>query len=240
MTGTDKQLKFSRVSKDDDSTIAALAQKYRCLRLISLKLSPESFASTLAIESQYDQSVWQERLRRPGFETFICAVLTQSNSVSTSRVCDLTSDETTWVAQVTLHGPISHSDFELPVASGQRQPTAEESRTEERWQVLSLYVHPGYRGHAVAQQICSSAFDYLMAERFQRNGALKQLSLRAMVKPDNVASIALFKRKLSFKESGRCTLPEALVANGDVVPEDMDEEVYTRRKGWILSRVIRK
>src|ERR1700760_2723418 len=164
------------IPKTDESTTQKFAQKYRDLRLAALRMSPESFSSTLAIESQYADSVWQGRILRPGFEPFICAMSTNQTQL---EPFDPAGDSSTWIAQLTIRGPMLYDDFKLPPESGQLPQTTAEASVEERWQVLGLYVHPDYRGSGLSQKICKESFRYLETERLRPNNTLKQLRLRA-------------------------------------------------------------
>jgi len=49
----------------------------------------------------------------------------------------------------------------------------------------------------------------------------KQIRVRITVKPENTATVKLYKG-LGFTHAGKCTLAEALVANGDgeLIPAD--------------------
>lgn len=206
---------YLRIDKDDN--IAASAQKYKELRLQALKLTPTSFASTYEIESAFTDDEWISRLRRDGIETFICEH-NQSGHVE-------------WVAQVTLRGPLPAEDFILPPASGQPMPRLDDAE-EERWQMLSLFVLPSHRGKGIAKDLCREALQYLISYRPHP----AHVRVRLMVKPENQATVRLY-RQLGFVEAGRCTLAEALIANGDadLLPEGYEGDAkYSVRSGLIM------
>lgn len=225
---------FFHIPKDNASAIPHLAQKYKELRLLGLEKSPESFGSSLAVEQQYPDSIWQRHVLKNDLETFICSV---SPPNSTAKIADVTSNDSTWIAQVTVRGPIDAKEFELPEASGQDFSAATASPTEERWQFLGLYVHPDYRGHHVAFRLCQEAIQWLET-RIAPGSQMTQLRLRSYAAPTNKASVSLFK-KLGFVDSGLCTRNEGLVAHGEEGSDPKREE-YNIRAGWILLRVIQR
>lgn len=212
---------FFRVSKTKNVTEAA--QKYRELRLKALKTSPASFASTYETEAAFSESEWVDRLTVPDLEVFICAATPLDKDAATS-------DLTEWIGQVTLRGPISNSDFTLPVESG--QPKQTEDTEEERWQMLSLFTLPGYRGNGLGGKLCQVAVDYLRTCQ----SSPCQVQIRLMVKPENHVTVGLYKR-LGFTTVGKCTLAEALRANGDghLLPTDTSGAKYSDRSGLIMS-----
>ncbi|KAF4551384.1 Hypothetical protein D9617_13g098820 [Elsinoe fawcettii] len=224
---------FFHVPKNDPSTIPILAQKYRDLRLTGLKLSPNSFSSTIEAEQQYPDEVWQQRLLQSDLETFICAVAPSTEDSSSSSI---DSDEVEWIAQLTVRGPIDAATFELPAEANQPFKAADAPPSEERWQVLGLYVLPDFRGHRLAFRLCSSAFDYLRISRISKATGCSQIRLRTMIKTDNIVSVSLFK-KLGFCDYGLCTRAEGMVANGETLPDVLDDG-YTWRGGTILMRLI--
>lgn len=213
---------FFRIAKDN--TIASSAQKYKQLRLHALSVAPASFSSTCEVESALPDTEWVNRLAADGRETFVCAARpTDSHS----------SEQSIWVGQLTLRGPESPEDFVLPAESGQKNPTEEEDK--ELWQMLSLFTDPHHRGQGLGKRLCQEALDYLASyKESQRN-----VWVRLMVKPENRATVGLY-RGLGFAEAGKCTLAEAMVANGDrdLLPEDIRGEKYSSRSGLIMKLEI--
>ncbi|KAL1967367.1 hypothetical protein VTN77DRAFT_3151 [Rasamsonia byssochlamydoides] len=211
---------YFRVPKDEN--IAESAQKYKELRLQALKLSPTSFSSTYKLEAAFTDPDWVSRLARDGIETFVCAAHDQSHGSNQNQV--------NWVAQVTLRGPLSAEDFILPPASG--HPTPRLDAEEERWQMLSLFVLPSHRGKGIGKALCREALRYLTS--YQPHPT--QVRVRLMIKPENHVVVNMY-RQLGFAEAGRCTLAEALIANGDreLLPEGYSgDSKYTARSGLIM------
>ncbi|POS79495.1 hypothetical protein DHEL01_v202117 [Diaporthe helianthi] len=216
---SDYSYTFFRVSQTDHVKTSAV--QYRQLRLTALQTSPDAFSSTYDVESAFDDNVWEQRLCENGKETFICAA------------SHITSGTTEWVGQLTLRGPLSRSDYDLPEESG--QPPADPGEHVELWQMLSLFNLPDHRGRGLAKKLCQEALFYLENER-----PASSLVVRLMVKPQNSAAVHLYQ-SLGFEDVGRCTLAEALLANGEseFLPDDYSTRVdYSTRAGLIMTRRI--
>ncbi|KAG4258986.1 hypothetical protein FPRO03_13208 [Fusarium proliferatum] len=214
---------FSHVSKTDSVHQSTI--KYRDLRLKALKASPESFSSTYEIESQFTETQWMGRLLQDDRENFVCvATPVNPGGSSTAQL----------VGQVTLRGPVSRKDFTLPEVSGQPMP-GEDSK-EDRWQMLSLFILPEHQGRKLGQSLCREVIKYL--QETQRKA---RTVVRLMVKPQNTTTVHLYE-KLGFETVGKCTLAEALVANGDghLLPEDITDARYSTRSGLIMIYTISK
>ncbi|KAL9948864.1 hypothetical protein D7B24_004931 [Verticillium nonalfalfae] len=210
---------FFRISQTEQ--LAASVAQYRKLRLKALSTSPDSFSSTHEIESGFGDKVWEQRLSEKGKETFICAA---------SHIGSGTAE---WVGQVTLRGPLTQDEYDLPEESG--QPPVDPDAHSEQWQMLSLYNLPEHRGHGLGKRLCLEALRYLELERPASSSLV-----RLMVKPQNTATVGLYK-SLGFEEVGRCTLAEAVMANGDakLLPEDYaTRSEYTTRGGIIMTRIV--
>ncbi|KAF5606711.1 acyl n-acyltransferase [Fusarium subglutinans] len=212
---------FAHVSKTDSVHQSAI--KYRDLRLKALKASPESFSSTYEIESQFTEKQWIDRLLQDNRENFVC-VTTPADAGSSSVA--------QWVGQVTLRGPVSRKDFTLPEIS--RQPMPGEDEEEDRWQMLSLFILPEHQGRKLGQGLCREVISHLQETRQKARTVV-----RLMVKPQNTATVHLYE-KLGFETVGKCTLAEALVANGDghLLPEDITDARYSTRSGLIMIYTI--
>ncbi|KAF5695610.1 GNAT family acetyltransferase acetyltransferase [Fusarium denticulatum] len=214
---------FSHVSKTD--TVHESAIKYRDLRLRALKASPESFSSTYEIESQFTDAEWVDRLLQDDRENFVCvATPVDPNASSMAQ----------WVGQVTLRGPVSKKDFTLPETSG--QPKSGEDDEEDRWQMLSLFILSEHQGRKLGQSLCREVIRHL-----QETQQKARTVVRLMVKPQNTATVHLYE-KLGFETVGKCTLAEALVANGDghLIPENIADARYSTRSGLIMIYTISK
>lgn len=220
---------FFRIAKDN--AIASSATKYKQLRLEALSVAPTSFSSTYEIESSLTDIEWVNRLSANGRETFICATKPTQNNISHSQI----PEQSTWIGQLTLLGPQSPEDFILPEESGQKNPT--EEKDQELWQMLSLFTLPDHRGRGLGKKLCQEALSYLASYKDHP----RELWVRLMVKPENHATVSLY-RGLGFAEAGKCTLAEALVANGDkdLLPDSISGEKYTSRSGLIMMLEIHR
>jgi ribosomal protein S18 acetylase RimI-like enzyme len=208
---------YSYFKVDINKDLQASAEKFRDLRLNALKLSPTSFSSTYDIESAFSSDVWISRLTRPNLETFVCQATSDSH--------------TEWIATVNVLGPQSIEDFTLPAESG--QPSPKPDSEEERWQLLSLFTLPTYRGKGIARVLCQIVLDHLAWSRSHPRNVL----VRLIAKPDNVSAIKLYQG-VGFADIGRCTLAEAIIANGDraLLPKDYAaREGYNERTGIVMA-----
>ena len=216
---TELTYSYFRVPKTSD--LKASAHQYRDLRLRGLQISPSSFASTYTTEAAFTTSEWENSLSAGDRQTFICAVTSPKDP-----------EVSEWVGQVTLRGPMSSVDFSLPVEAGQ---LSIDSTAEDKWQLLGLFLLPEHRGGGRGKQLCQAALDYLtsyLAPPFK-------VHARLMIKPDNQAVVKLYE-SLGFKQTGRCTLTEAIRASGDghLLPEDTRSEKYSSRSGLIMNLKI--
>jgi ribosomal protein S18 acetylase RimI-like enzyme len=215
---------FFRIAKGND--IASSAEKYKQLRLKTLSVAPGSFSSTFEIESALTDTDWVRRLAADGRETFVCAATPTENSLPDSQI----PVQSIWVGQLTLRGPQTPDDFILPEEAGQWNPTVEDEDIE-CWQMLSLFTLPDHRGQGLGKALCQEALNYLASHR----ECPTKVWVRLMVKPENHATVSLY-RGLGFAEAGKCTLAEALIANGDenLLPDDISGERYSSRSGLIM------
>ncbi|KAJ6020975.1 Acyl-CoA N-acyltransferase [Penicillium herquei] len=217
---------FFRIPKTDG--IEASAQKYRDLRLKALKASPSSFSSTYEIEAAFTDTEWVERLILPGREVFICAATPVNHDPSRP-------DDIEWIGQVTVRGPASSTEFELPAEA--EQPPQKSDEEEERWQMLSLFTLPDHRGQGLGGKLCKEAIEYLRSYQ----SSPPNIQVRLIVKAGNDITVELYRR-LGFIHAGKATIIEALIANGDehLIPKDSIPPKYLERGGLImLSRISR-
>lgn len=246
--------RYERIPKDDASgALATAARRYRALRLAALTVSPESYSSTLAQEEAYPDEYWTGRLARRGFETFVCVAYPAANATGAGEP-ENKGGGGEYVAQVTFRGPCEYGPWELPVDSGQPVQRPEEWEPEERWQITGLYVHHQHRGKGLAAGVVGDAMEWVRIR--DRNGdeegsgggrreeqgqkaPLQRVRFRTMIAPDNLASVALF-RKMGFHDAGLCTQKEGVEANGEVLPEGWadDRAKWCTRGGWTMAKVV--
>lgn len=202
-----------------------------------------SFSDPYEIESRFGDGYWQSRLQLSGVtdrtnaftsgrETFICASKV-SASLAGDEVCE-------WVRQVTLLGPVPAQRYLLPELA--QQPRVVPDQEEERWQMVSLFTLPTHRGKGVAKSLCSEVFRWLSEHKpAYGKPRPKQIRVRIMVKPENTAMVKLYEG-LRFTHAGKCTLAEALKANGDgeLVPVDGGGPKYQERSGLIMATTFER
>lgn len=243
--------RHERVSKESPAALVLAARRYRALRLAALANSPPgAFSSTLAQEEAYPDEYWTGRLARRGFETFVCVAVAADGAVDGEA-----EGEGEYVAQVTFRGPCEYGPWELPVDSGQPVQRRQEWEGEERWQVTGLYVHDRHRGKGLAAGILREAMEWVRTRDIEgddgQGGGLsdagghqhhhppQRVRFRTMIAPDNLASVALF-RKLGYQDAGLCTMKEGVEANGEILPDDWAEQraKWCTRGGWTMARVV--
>lgn len=210
-----------RISKTEN--VASSAHKYRTLRLDALAASPASFASTQEIESAFTNEEWIRSIISPGRETFICAA-TSPGPMNMN-----------WVGQVTLLGPLSQEALPENHTGTSKSAFSGHSDGDERWQMLSLFTFPEYRGQGLGVKLCQEVIQFVKGYRSRPETA--QLDL--IVKAKNTSAIRLYER-LGFRHVRRCTLVEALIANGDghLLPADRSAPKYTELTGLVMRMVI--
>ncbi|RAO71832.1 uncharacterized protein BHQ10_007844 [Talaromyces amestolkiae] len=210
---------FFRISKTND--VASSVFKYRQLRLEALKVSPASFASTYEAEAAFTDEYWVKLLTSPGRETFICAAIPRPDNVH-----QFSNGTSKWVGQVSI------------LASSSSDPSSnniDPGNDNERWQMLSLFTFPEYRGKGLGKKLCHEVLDFI--RDFKDQPKVAELSL--VVKAHNTAAVRLYER-LGFAIVRRCTLVEALTANGDshLLPADRSASKYTDLSGLIMKSTV--
>ena len=138
------------------------------------------------------------------------------------------SGPTKWIGQVTLLGPLSPEPLSESYTSESMRP---EPNDDERWQMLSLFTFPVYRGQGFGVKLCQEVIRFIEGYWHQR----KTSQLDLIVKANNTSAIRLYER-LGFQYLRRCTLVEALIANGDghLLPSDRSAPKYTELTGLVM------
>ncbi|RAH64642.1 GNAT family N-acetyltransferase [Aspergillus aculeatinus CBS 121060] len=151
-------------------------------------------------------------------------------SFSSTYEIEAAIPEDGWASRLALDGKETFICAATP-STGNRDPAKPGQEGEELWQMLSLFTLPDYRGCGLGKRLCQEALKYLASYR----PSPSKVWVRLMVKPENQATVGLY-RGLGFGESGKCTLAEALVANGDaeLLPADVSGEKYSSRSGLVM------
>ncbi|KAF4826710.1 hypothetical protein CGCTS75_v008931 [Colletotrichum tropicale] len=194
-----------------------LSDRYKAFRLLSLRLSPESFGSTYAREVSFAPDKWLARLANP-LATTIVAVddgVTPPSPVQASSDVDLsieTADadadfelalDAEWLASLTISGPLdtktlathlhleeSFVDFG-PAHELDLGPASKCDRPTRQFVVNGMYVLPIARGNSLGVQILEYAKRYVAAEA-KVSGERVRLSL--IVDYDNPAARRTYEK----------------------------------------------
>ncbi|TQN67424.1 hypothetical protein CSHISOI_08007 [Colletotrichum shisoi] len=198
-----------RRSRSDPSKFHRLTTLYKSFRLLSLRLSPESFGSTYAREAAFPWDTWTWRLSNP-LATTIVAHKTTSSSDSAPEIgpapagVPVTPDNASldaalgaeWLGSLRIIGPLDaatlatslHLDPDL-VDLGSSQETETDTNTEtptRQQHVLNgMYLVPSARGEKLGVRILKHAKD-LVASEARSQGRWARVSL--IVDYDNAAA----------------------------------------------------
>lgn len=223
----------------DLSDLEHLATKLRAFKLLALRTSPSAFSSEYDSESQLPLSTWKTRITQAGSKILICVTASsdETEGIQTDighkpEVDVLLHGE--WIGMFTMIGPISFSDYFFP-NSGQPSPGPDDQ--EIRWQLTSLFVLNAYRGQGIAKQITLAAIAYGSSTSGRTTAT--RTRFRLIVHPKNKEIVGMYK-KLGFIDSGRMTLAEAYVANGDgdMIPLDAEAEKWHGRFGIAMEYLV--
>jgi ribosomal protein S18 acetylase RimI-like enzyme len=189
----------------DDALLQRSVDKYKELRLQSLKSDPESFSSTFADESRQPVNFWTDRMLRPGARHLLAVEL--SNYSSAPSVIDepQTVLESEWVGMLVLLGPNSIASNDSPPGKTFRGPLVEENTDENRETVTSayhmagFYVAPEHRGHGIGGALVQTAMEVIAndCEKMPNPKAICTVG----VSHTNIVVRRLFKR-MGFEEVG--------------------------------------
>jgi len=111
-----------------------------------------------------------------------------------------------------------------------------EDEEEGKWQMTAMYNNPAHRGKGIAKLLINEVVEFARRE----SGEGKRTRVRIMIHPTNVVVRGLYDG-LGFVEAGRCSYAEAVVANGDELPEDGgrgEPEKYFTRGGIVMEKVV--
>ncbi|GJC93106.1 GNAT family [Colletotrichum higginsianum] len=198
-------------SHSDPSKFHRLTTLYKSFRLLSLRLSPESFGSTYAREAAFPWDAWTSRLSNP-LATTIVAYRTTSSSDPAPETepapagVPMTPDNASldaaldaeWLASLTIIGPLDaatlatslHLDPDL-VDLSSSQETETETPTRQQHILNGMYVVPSARGEKLGVRILEHVKDLVASEaRSQGRGARVSL----IVDYDNAAARRTYER----------------------------------------------
>lgn len=147
-----------------------LAEKFRDLRLRSLQIAPEAFASTYEAESRRGLDQTFDRLQNAKARQFIALEGVQANERSSLGKIDIDDlHEREWVGMIVLLGPMeaavtARADPVEKLSGGQygdesfSGPTREDhSAPSEEFVLNGVFVAPSYRGMGVGKALVDTA-----------------------------------------------------------------------------------
>jgi ribosomal protein S18 acetylase RimI-like enzyme len=187
----------------DDVLLQRSVNKYRELRLRSLKSNPESFSSTFANESGRPVDFWMNRMLRPRARHLLAVEL--SNYSSAPSVADEPQAflESEWVGMLVLLGPSSVANDSTPGKTLLRGRLVEDN-TDENTEIVTstyhmagFYVAPEHRGHGIGGALVRAAMEVIANDRVKIPTPKAICTVGAS--HTNLVVLRLFKR-MGFEE----------------------------------------
>ena len=181
-----------------------LAHRIRSLRLRSLQIAPEAFASTYEAESQWGLEHTFDRIANPKARHFIALETGDLDSEPASLECDLSAIcERNWIGAIVLIGPVegavtAQADPVKTLANNGANGTAGPSSSDQKWEaspveyVLNgVFVEPSARGRGVGKALVDTALGAAKhAENIDHTGA----SVTVLVNFENEEARKLYEK----------------------------------------------
>lgn len=196
---------------EDDADWTELAQKFRNLRLRSLKTSPEAFASTYEAESQRGLGQTFDRLRNSKARQFVAVENDDGNqdcSPDAQEIVSICNCE--WIGMIVLIGPMegSFSAEADPIKSAVRgcgndtsTPTEVSKSTTSppvEFVLNGVFVEPSARGRGFGKALMEAAVDHA---RSHGSSASAEKFITVLVNGENVEARKLYE-KAGFRRVG--------------------------------------
>jgi len=175
----------------DDEGVRTFVERYKEFRLLSLKVAPEAFGSTLERELAFTDETWYSRLANPQAVTFL--------ALQRDRV----------VGSLTTVGPLPFIPDESPAYSDPWQSLdgqLPDDLKQSHWRVNGMFTLPEVRRQGVAKALMEKVIDFGSAEA-SRTG--REFAASIVVDADNPAAKTLYER------SGYVALREEPVSLGN-------------------------
>lgn len=229
---------------NDNLLLPFLAKKYTQLRLKGLQQSPQSFSATLQGEQNLTEQQQMERIKVPNKHIVILVLQKEEEEKIAWYECE-------WVAQATLFGPHSWHNhiapFQKALPSHMQLKEEEIVRTTQVvkkhldrtafWHMTALYVDANHRRRGLGNQLCNFAFE-LTESKLASNQTTTEM--RIIIKPTNLAVLAMYEKMRFIKQSQPISLSEATFAAGDqdTLPTDYTkQQIFTKRLGIVMTRL---
>ena len=151
----------------DDALLQRSIDKYRELRLRSLKSDPESFSSTFASESGRPVNFWMNRMLRPGARHLLAVELSNHSSAPSVANEPQAVLESEWVGMLVLLGPNFIASNDSPPGKTLHGQLVEDNTDENRETVASayhmagFYVAPEHRRHGIGGDLVQNAMEVI-------------------------------------------------------------------------------
>lgn len=168
---------------------------YKTLRLTSLQMDPQAFASTYAREVAFSEDIWRERLDSRFKQTMVASVQDSVSPTSERGVDDKEKATETgeWIGTATIVGPSGI----LPSILA----PFKEAGVGTNWEMYALFamwVHPAHRGKGVGVQLVKACLEWVRTNvdiKFssENSGDFEKVAV-LLVYEDNVAGRALYSR----------------------------------------------
>jgi len=171
---------------------------YKALRLTSLQMDPQAFASNYAREVDFSEDVWRERLDSPYKRAIIASVRREHDASHPSERENITHDKEAeeteeWIGMASIVGPSSmHPSVLAPF---------KEAGVGANWEIYALYamwVHPAHRGNGVGAQLVNACLEWTRTnvdiKFLNEKGGDSEKVVALLVYNDNVAGRTLYSR----------------------------------------------
>jgi len=196
-------IQLPRTFEPNSKYQAILAQKYKSLRLESLKTDPESFASSYEQEVAFTDDVWSDRLKNPLARSFIALDLRDVPQTNSEAHSDSTV-ALPWVGITVLLGPrIFMGD--IPTANtspwklfyGAQAETIEESESIEpmtrMYVINAVWIKPDARGRGIAKRLMDEVIKVAQQDFENQTGPDDTGLCMCFVEKENTAATRLYK-----------------------------------------------
>ncbi|KAK0272697.1 hypothetical protein LTR35_012663 [Friedmanniomyces endolithicus] len=217
----------------EDPSAITLATKYRDLRLHALHTSPEAFASSFEIESQWGLGRTVARLSNPQAAHFIATLADRDTSGTSNNNDETALQSQQWVGFIALLGPtLSKSESSAKVSAAhdpfaQMQATGLSNnlvRTSEQattsrppqsgmlsYHIGAVFVERGMRKAGVGRALIDAALSEAETQVHERKASAFECTMH--VDTYNDAAIRLYQ-KVGFEVVGEETYAQQTVASG--------------------------
>ncbi|TVY50092.1 hypothetical protein LOCC1_G000021 [Lachnellula occidentalis] len=159
-----------QIARDDES-IRTFVERYKEFRLLSLKVAPQAFGSTLERELAFTDETWYNRLANPKAVTFL--------ALQGDRV----------IGSLTTVGPLPFSPDDNPWNSLDGELPGD--LKESHWRVNGMFTLPEVRRQGVAKALMEKVVKF-GCEEASRTGRTFAGSI--VVDADNPAAQTLYER----------------------------------------------